>query len=103
MFAFEHHIFSASTLLKVVEVPLSGSFALQHIPYSPQFDVICKLSDVLSVPLSMLAVLNNVMLGINMWRTSLITGHQLDSKQFSYFPLNSEGLTMLENNLVIPQ
>lgn len=32
--------------LQVVAVSLSGSPALQHVPYSLQFDVICKLSEI---------------------------------------------------------
>lgn len=45
LFPFEYHMFSASTFLQVVEVNWSGSLAFQHVPYSPQFDAICKLSE----------------------------------------------------------
>lgn len=45
LFAFEYHIFSVSIFLQVVEVSLSGNSVFQHIPYSPQFDVICKLPE----------------------------------------------------------
>lgn len=69
--------FFASMFLQVVEVSLGGKPAFQHVPYSPRFYVIWRLSESAFCVLVHVGGVKQTALSVNIQRMSLKTDHPL--------------------------